>query len=123
MLFRSGVVSSGTAITLSSVDDAATIYYQTSLGDEQWLLYEQPIIVDETITISAKSVVDELESETVAFSYIVKSDTEEPSGDLFDPITVIPEGAISIEDAMSVEADTIGVTVVGQLVYRFGNYN
>ena len=38
-----------------------------------------------------------------------------------DPIETIPEGAVSIADALAAESGEM--TVVGQLVYRYGNYD
>ncbi|MFW5668875.1 MAG: hypothetical protein ACOCM4_06465, partial [Acetivibrio ethanolgignens] len=118
----SGVVVKGTKIALTCSTADSTIYYKLSKETEEWQTYSTEIVIDEATTIYAKAGATAAglkESEVVTFAYTVPTMPPEVKD---DPITSIPDGAISIEDALKAP-DGETVTVVGQLVYRFGNYN
>ncbi|WP_172794670.1 CehA/McbA family metallohydrolase, partial [Acetivibrio ethanolgignens] len=114
-----GVVTAGTQIELTCTTKNATILYKLS-PEAEWQTYSTPIVINGVTTIYAKAQADGLEdSAEVTFAYTVPT---MPSAVDIDPITEIPEGAISIAEALE-KADNETITVVGQLVYRFGNYN
>lgn len=117
----SGVVVSGSAITLSSATPDARILYAINTPSDTWADYLEPIIIESDTTIYAKATAVEYEdSDTAIFDYVIE---KEPVVDptLFDPIPIIPDDAISIVEAVSGSA--ISVTVVGQIVYRIDSKN
>ncbi|ABX41533.1 CehA/McbA family metallohydrolase [Lachnoclostridium phytofermentans] len=119
----SGVVASGSAITLSCTTTDASIQYRATTVSPSaiWVDYIEPIIINSDTRIEAKATAPEyLESDIVVFNYVLAKEPEVDPG-LFDPIPVIPEGAISVLEASQLSSGQ--VTVVGQLVYRYGNYN
>lgn len=117
-----GVVVSGTAITLSCGTPNSSISYSTD--NVNWEDYTIPILIYNDMTIYAKATADGCEdSEIAIFDYVI-SKSIEPDLSLYDPIVTIPDGAMSVLEAIDVASGpAISVTVVGQLVYRFGNYN
>lgn len=124
----SGVVASGTAITLSSTTPGSTIQYRvtTATPSAIWLDYTEPIIINSDTTIEAKAMAaDYLESDIAVFNYILAKDPIiDP--DLEDPITTLPEDAVDIkyvlENTTATSAgDAHTFTTVGQLVYHYGS--
>lgn len=130
----SGNVVSGSAISLSSGTPDASIQYTTELPvttssavstatpTALWVKYTEPIIINSNTTIYAQAMAEGYEDSDIAeFNYVV---VEEPGTDpnIYDPITEIPEGAQTVLETSQLAAGQV-VTVVGQLVYRFGNYN
>ncbi len=124
----SGVVASGSAITLSCATPGSSVQYRvTSVSPSAiWVDYTAPIIVNSDVTIEAKATApDSLESNIATLNYILAKD---PVTDplLADPITTIPEGAVSIKDVLSGTTATTAATAqtfttVGQLVYQYGS--
>ena len=71
----SGVVTAGTEVTLSTTTDGAAIYY-TLDGSEptkESTLYENAITVNETVTVKAVAILDDVESEKAEFTYTVEA--------------------------------------------------
>jgi hypothetical protein len=117
-------VVSGSSITLNCVSGASIRYCVTSVSPSAWVYYTAPITVSSDTTIEAYTEApnaDSLDSDHIIFEYTLAKETE-PDLDLFDPITSIPDGAVSVLEAAQISSGK-AVTVVGQLVYRFGNYN
>jgi hypothetical protein len=140
----SGNVASGSAISLSCATSGASIQYTTATPSAIWVDYTSPIVISSNTTIYAQAITTEsgyIESDIAEFNYIpVETPSVTPSvtptvtpsvtptvpvtppGDLFDPIPSIPDGAKSVLE-VSQMATGQAITVVGQIVYRFGNYN
>jgi hypothetical protein len=114
-------VVSGSAITLSCTTPGATIEYcVTSVSPSAITIYSESIIISGNTTIEAiAKAPGYLDSDPAVFNYIIAKEVD-PDPDLFDPIAEIPADAISVFDACQLEAGK-KVTVVGQLVYRYGN--
>lgn len=113
-----GVVS-GSAITvaLTSGTSGAKISYAIGTPEATWVDYTGPIAISGNTTIYAKATAVGCEDSDMAVFDYVFAKNPEPDYGLFDPITVIPEGAISVLDAV-VSGPAISATVVGQIVYR-----
>lgn len=117
-------VVSGSAITLTCATTGSSIQYRATTVSPSaiWVDYIEPIIINSDTTIEAKAVApDYLESDTAVFHYVLAKEPEEDPA-LFDPIPTIPEGAVSVLEASQLALGQ-PVTVVGQLVYRYGNYD
>ncbi len=118
------VVASGSAITLSSAASGSSIQYRvTSVSPSAIQVYTTPIIITEDTTIVAKTLgtsPDTVDSDEVTFSYtLAKDPVIDPT--LADPITSLPDGAISIKDIVTGTLPTTEITTVGQLVYLYGS--
>lgn len=114
-----GVVALGTQVSLSCSTPGATILYKLS-QEASWEIYSAPITIDKATVIYAKAQAASLDDSTeVSFAYTIPTMTPEVS---VDPITEIPQGAVSIAEVLK-NPEMGAVTVVGQLVYRFGNNN
>ena len=66
-----GAVEAGTVVTFTTVTEGATVLL--SVDDGATWEAPNPYTVNEAVTIKAKAVKDELESETVSFAYTIKS--------------------------------------------------
>lgn len=80
-------VEKGTKITLSCTTDGATIYYTLDgscpCDEATRLVYTEPIVINETVTIKAMAVAPDMtESDIVEFTYIVNE------GDGIDDVTI-----------------------------------
>ncbi len=127
----SGTVVSGTAITLVSAVSGAAIQYTTVSPSDTWTDYTSPIPITQDTTIYAKTLGDSsgadayTESDVVEYHYtIAKEPDTEPT--LEDPITTMPDGAVSIKDVLANTTATDSnspqnFTTVGQLVYQYGS--
>lgn len=94
-----GGIAAGETVTLSCATEGAEIYY--SFDGETFTEYTEPVAIEESCTLYAYAETATATSATVSFDYVV--------------------GIMSIKDALG--AGTMeGAQVVGQLVYRFGNY-
>lgn len=118
----SGTVVSGSAIGLYCGTPGSSIHYTTVSPSAIWVNYTEPIVVNTYTTIYAQATASGYEDSDIAeFNYVPVEDTgTDPT--LYDPIPVIPDGAKSVLEAGQMAAGQT-VTVVGQLVYRFGNYD
>ena len=98
-----GVTLAGTKVTLSCATEGASIYWR--IGETgKFGAYTEPIEITESCTLFAYAELNGYTSNTVSFSY-----------------TVANSNIMSIRQAL--EAGTVeNATVVGQLVYRYGNY-
>lgn len=65
-----GTFNEAQTIELSCVTEGATIQY--SIDNANWVTYSDPIVINETTTITAKAVKDGLESEEVSASYTLR---------------------------------------------------
>lgn len=115
----SGTVATGSAVVLSCTTSGSSIHYTTETPTNTWLDYAGPIIIDKNTTIYAQATAGGYEdSDIVLFDYVIK----ETDPTIFDPITSIPEGTQTVLEAVQT-ATGPAITVVGQLVYRYGNYD
>lgn len=116
----SGAIAEGTEITLSTSTAGATIMY--SINGADYSVYSAPIVATSLpMTIVAYAKCDGYEdSVSKTFSYTAKE--IQPPTDITDPISddMIPEGSLNVKEANNAE-DKSTVTVVGQLVARYGN--
>lgn len=118
----SGYVVSGSAIELYCGTPNANIHYTTVSPSAIWVDYTEPIIINTNTTIYAQAMATGYEDSDIAEFNYMPMEMPETDPTLYDPITVIPEGAVSVVEASQTATGQI-ITVVGQLVYRFGNYN
>ncbi|MBP1756541.1 MAG: nucleic acid binding OB-fold tRNA/helicase-type, partial [Firmicutes bacterium] len=120
----SGTVASGSAITLTSATPGSNIQYRVNAASASaiWMDYSGPITISSNSIIEAKAKsLDSLESDTATFTYtLAKEEVSDPS--LVDPIASIPSGSLSVLEATQA-ATGQAISVVGQLVYKFGNYD
>lgn len=118
----SGNIVSGSAISLTCGTPGSSIYYTTVSPSAIWVDYSEPITINTDTTIYAQAKAAGYEDSDIAeFNYIpVENPGTDPT--LYDPIPVIPEGAKSVLEGSQTAAGQV-ITVVGQLVYRFGNYD
>ncbi|MFW5652013.1 MAG: CehA/McbA family metallohydrolase, partial [Acetivibrio ethanolgignens] len=122
----SGRVTQGTRIELTCATSNAVIYYNTEsaeAAENSWKEYGDGdfITINKDTTIYAKAVMKDkslTDSEVTEFSYTLPTPPA-AVGEEADPIKEIPAGALSITDALK-KSKGETVTVVGQLVYRFG---
>ena len=99
----SGINLPGTKVTLKCETEGATIYWR--IGTEgEFAEYTAPIEINETCTLYAYAKVGEYVSNTVEIPY-----------------TVSNSDIMSIPQALAA-GDVASAKVVGQLVYRFGNF-
>ncbi|MBR5619073.1 MAG: chitobiase/beta-hexosaminidase C-terminal domain-containing protein, partial [Clostridia bacterium] len=98
----SGIVTPGTKVTLACATANAEIYWK--IDDGAFAAYTEPVTINETCTLFAYAQVGESTSNTVQYTYTVKT-----------------SDIMSIKEALEA-GDVASATVVGQLVYRFGNY-
>ena len=99
----SGINLPGTTVTLRCETEGATIYWR--IGTEgEFAEYTAPITINETCTLYAYAKVGEYVSNTIAIPY-----------------TVSNSDIMSIPVALAA-GDVASAKVVGQLVYRFGNF-
>ena len=96
-----GTIMKGNTVKLQTVTAGAKIYWSTD--DETYVEYTAPITIEQDCTIYAYAEKDGKESATVSFKYTVF------------------EGAMSIKQAL-LAGEVASAKVVGQLVYRFGNF-
>ena len=125
-----GAVVSGTRVALTSTTSGAAIYYTVdesipvTTGSGISVRYSAPIAIDADVTITAVAV-DESgvleDSEIVTFTYTIKE-----ASNVDDPIpdNSFPAGSKNINEVTGIaDSPATTVTVVGQLAYRFGNYD
>ena len=79
-------VESGTQVTFSCETEGAKIYYHT--GDDKVAEYTDPITVSEATTFSVYAEKDEIRSETVTFTYTIKTADPAPN----DPVLPFANG-------------------------------
>ena len=98
-----GITTPGTTVTLACATEGATIYWK--IGESgTFAAYTAPITINESCTLYAYAAVGEYTSATVSFEYSVRD-----------------SDIMSVKEAATA-GDVAKATVVGQLVYRFGNY-
>lgn len=126
-----GPVVSGTRVALASTTSGAAIYYTVdgstptaTTGSGISVRYSIPIAINTDVSITAIAV-DESgvleDSDVVSFTYTIKE-----AGNIADPIpdNSFPAGSRNINEVISIaDSPATTVTVVGQLAYRFGNYD
>ena len=71
-----GTVAQGTVVTIDCETDGASIYYSINGGEETKALPPIDITIEESTTISARSVVGETSSESVTQTYTVNAVSE-----------------------------------------------
>jgi hypothetical protein len=99
----SGINLSGTKVTLSCETEGATIYWR--IGEEgEFAEYTEPITISETCTLYAYAQVGNAVSNTIEITYTISA----------SDVMTIPQALAAGEVASA--------KVVGQLVYRFGNF-
>lgn len=99
-------IEKGTKITLSCITEGATIYYTLDgscpCDEATRLVYTEPIVINETVTIKAMAVAPDMtESDIVEFTYIVNE------GDGIDEVTLDTELKIyplPVRDKLNVTA-------------------
>lgn len=99
----SGVNLPGTKVTLRCETEGATIYWKIG-EDGTFAAYTEPITINETCTLFAYAQVGNAVSNTIEITYTVKE-----------------SDIMSIPQALAA-GDVASAKVVGQLVYRFGNF-
>ena len=99
----SGVNLPGTKVTLRCETEGATIYWKIG-EDGTFAEYTAPITINETCTLYAYAQVGNAVSNTIEITY-----------------TVSESDIMSIPQALAA-GDVASAKVVGQLVYRFGNF-
>ncbi len=97
-----GTIAKGGSVKLTTQTEGADIYWKIG-EDGTFAKYTAPIAINENCTVFAYAEKDGKQSATAEFAYTVF------------------EGAMSIKDALSA-GDVASAKVVGQLVYRFGNF-
>lgn len=121
-----GKVDVGTAVTLSTATEGASIYYSVNGSEE--VLYSGEIVLSElpATIVAYASKEGYLDSEKATFAYTAKDSETEPTvtrptePDVVDPfpdVDGIPEGAISIKTALESVGQT--ATVVGQVAAAY----
>lgn len=118
----SGTVVSGSAIVLSSGTPGASIHYTTVSPSAIWVNYTAPIVIHSDTTIYAQATAADYEDSDISEFYYTPIEAPEEDPTLFDPISTIPTGSSSVLEASKISAGQT-ITVVGQIVYRFGNYD
>ncbi len=96
-----GTIKKGTAVKLTAATEGASVFY--SFDNEEFAAYSAPIEINENCTLYAYAEKDGKRSSTAQFAYSVY------------------DGAMTVPQALAA-GDVASVAVVGQLVYRFGNY-
>ncbi len=99
----SGITVPGTKVTLRCETEGATIYWRIG-ADGAFAAYTEPVTINESCTLYAYAQVGDSKSNTVSFDY-----------------TVSASDIMSIKQALEA-GDVASAKVVGQLVYRFGNF-
>ncbi|MBQ4423965.1 MAG: chitobiase/beta-hexosaminidase C-terminal domain-containing protein, partial [Clostridia bacterium] len=97
-----GTVMKGATVKLSTLTEGAAIYWKIG-EDGTFAQYTAPIAINEDCTVFAYAELNGKQSATAEFAYTVF------------------EGAMSIPQALAA-GDVASAKVVGQLVYRFGNF-
>ncbi|MBR3038494.1 MAG: chitobiase/beta-hexosaminidase C-terminal domain-containing protein, partial [Clostridia bacterium] len=97
-----GTVSKGATVKLTTATEGADIYWKIG-EDSTFAKYTAPIAINEDCVLFAYAEKDGKQSATAEFAYTVF------------------EGAMSIKQALEA-GDVASAKVVGQLVYRFGNF-
>ena len=103
-------------VTLTCATPNAKIYY--SLDQELWSEYLDPIPVTDDITIWAKAMVGDVESETVSANYIKVTNTSEVT---FDATADFGTGDAN-RHSFTVEKDCVTMFVGDGLVHANGHY-
>ena len=97
-----GTIAKGGTVKLTTPTEGADIYWKIG-EDGTFAKYTAPIAINEDCTVFAYAEKDGKQSATAEFAYTVF------------------EGAMSIKQALEA-GDVASAKVVGQLVYRFGNF-
>lgn len=97
-----GTIAKGAKVKLTTPTEGAKIYWKIG-EDGEYAEYTAPIAIDEDCTLFAYAEKDGKQSAVAEFAYTVF------------------EGAMSIPEALAA-GDVANAKVVGQLVYRFGNF-
>ncbi len=100
-------VAMGTIVTLSCETPDATIYYTLNgscpCDETSRMIYKDPIVINESITIKAIAVASDLtESDIVEFTYTVSKVVDIDEGTLDETIKVFP---LPVRDKLNVTAD------------------
>ncbi|WP_413364806.1 endonuclease [Lysinibacillus sp. 3P01SB] len=117
----STTVPSGTKITLSTATEDAAIYYTTDGSEptvENGTQYSGPIVIDQTTTIKAIAVLENLENSNVmTVTYTVVNETDIPSiadvrnQPLGTTVTVKGRVAAKLKNTISIQDETGGIAV------------
>ncbi len=118
----SGSVVSGSAISLSCTTPGSKIRVTTVTPAAIWMEYVEPIVITANTTLYAQATAPGCADSDIAEFYYFPAEVSDPDPVLYDPITSIPDGAKSVQEACQTVTGQ-SISVVGQLVYRFGNYN
>ena len=97
-----GTIAKGAKVKLTTATEGADIYWKIG-EDGTFAKYTAPIAIEENCTLFAYAEKNGKQSPTAEFAYTVF------------------EGAMSIKQALEA-GDVASAKVVGQLVYRFGNF-
>lgn len=97
-----GTIAKGAKVKLTTATEGADIYWKIG-EDGTFAKYNAPIAIEENCTLFAYAEKNGKQSPTAEFAYTVF------------------EGAMSIKQALTA-GDVASAKVVGQLVYRFGNF-
>ncbi|MBQ3301330.1 MAG: chitobiase/beta-hexosaminidase C-terminal domain-containing protein, partial [Eggerthellaceae bacterium] len=97
-----GTIAKGAKVKLTTATEGADIYWKIG-EDGTFAKYTAPIAIEENCTLFAYAEKNGKQSPTAEFAYTVF------------------EGAMSIKQALTA-GDVASAKVVGQLVYRFGNF-
>jgi len=115
-------VTSGAKIKFTAVPEGATIQYsydQSAWADVPTAGLEITGNVGDNVTVYVRGIKTGLTDSTVlTLTYTIKAPSADPIDD-----SDIPTGAYDINGAIALADSTSGVTVVGQLAYRYGNYD
>lgn len=98
-----GIVNAGDTVTLTCATEGATIYYK--IDDGAYVAYSAPVAITAACKLTAYAAVGADKSAETNWEYTLTAS----------------DGTMSIYQALNAGAVT-GAKVVGQLVYRFGNY-
>ena len=98
----SGIVTPGTKVTLACATANAEIYWK--IDDGAFALYTEPVTIETSCKLYAYAKLGESTSNTVSFDYSVSA-----------------SDIMSVKQALEA-GDVASAKVVGQLVYRFGNF-
>ncbi|MER2027894.1 MAG: endonuclease, partial [Solibacillus sp.] len=117
----SSTVSKGTSVSLSTTTVGAAIYYTTDGSEpsiENGTLYSVPIVIDQTTTIKAIAVAEEMEnSDVTTFTYTVTNEEDSPTiaevrgQAIGTTVTVKGKVAAKLKNTISVQDETGGIAV------------
>lgn len=117
----SSTVTKGASVSLSTTTVGAAIYYTTDGSEpsiENGTLYSDPIVIDQTTTIKAIAVAEQMEnSDVTTFTYTVTNEADIPTiadvrgQAVGTTVTVKGKVAAKLKNTISIQDETGGIAV------------